>query len=271
MNYKQLAKDLSELVQEAGAQMLGSVDRQATAKTSARDLVTVADIKAQNLITKKLNQIYPDIAVVSEELTEEQQKPLYSPDFTGFVVDPIDGTYNFKRDMHESAVSIGYIEEGETRVGAVCNPYRNELFSAVKGEGVFCNGQPIHVSDQTDLDGASIAFSNSYDNDAMMRNLKRHLAICEQTGIMPWTNCPGSGVVILTHLAIGRMDIYHHNGLKPWDNAAGFLLIREAGGKILTLRGEEAPFTSPSILGGTPALVDQLLAVFNKIDQTLLK
>jgi myo-inositol-1(or 4)-monophosphatase len=270
MNYEELSLVLQDIVKQAGALMLGSRETASTEKSNAKDFVTVADIKSQNLIEKLLKEQYPDILVLSEEHPEEDRKQLFDLSFTGFVLDPIDGTYNFKRDMRESAVSIGYIEDGQPKTGVVYDPYKDELYTATIGKGAMRNGQPIHVSNQTELAGASVSTSNSYDDAAMARNLKRHLAIYEQTGIMPWTNCPGSGVLILAYVACGRFDIYHHNGLKPWDNAATFLIIREAGGKVLTLKGEEAPFTSATVLAGPPALVSKLQDVFGKIDKLLL-
>lgn len=270
MDYKQINQTITDVAKKAGAFMLGSDERDSTDKTNAKDFVTVADIKSQNIIREALQAAYPDTIILSEEDPEEARKQLFEPDFTGFVLDPIDGTYNFKRDMRESAISIGYVENGDIKTGVVCDPYKNELFSAVIGEGATRNGTPIHVSEQTGLQGASVATSNSYDDEAMARNLKRHIAIYEQTGTMPWTNCPGSGVLILAYIACGRFDIYHHNGLKPWDNAAAFLIIREAGGKVLTLTGEEAPFTSATVLAGTPQVVAELQKVFANIDQALL-
>lgn len=271
MNYNRINETLQAVVKEAGGFLLGSRDTASTDKTNAKDFVTVADIKSQNIIQEKLQKAYPDIVVLSEEHDETLRSKMYEPDFTGFVLDPIDGTYNFKRDMRESAVSIGYIEKGQPVTGVVFDPYKNEIYSATKGKGATRNGEPIHVSAQTDIAGASIATSNSYDDAAMARNLKRHLAIYEQTGVMPWTNCPGSGVLILAYVACGRFDVYHHNGLKPWDNAAAFLIIREAGGKVLTLKGEEAPFTSATVLAGPPALVDKIKdEIFVHIDVSLL-
>jgi myo-inositol-1(or 4)-monophosphatase len=232
--------------------------------------VTVADIKSQHIITEELKAAFPDIPVLSEEHDEATRAAMYEDDFTGFVIDPIDGTYNFKRDMRESAISIGYIEHGTSKVGVVFDPYKDELYDAVQGKGANRNGEPISVSGQATLEAASIATSNSYDDAAMARNLKRHLAIYEQTGIMPWTNCPGSGVLILSYVACGRFDAYHHNGLKPWDNAAAFLIIREAGGVVHTLEGHDAPFTSNTVLAGTPKVVEALEAAFTKVDPSLL-
>lgn len=269
-NYDTMLQSLQAVAREAGEFMLGAEDREHTDKTNRKDFVTVADIKSQNIIIERLSEIFPDLLVLSEEHPEQQRARMFESDFTGFVVDPIDGTYNFKRDMHESSVSIGYIEAGEPRAGVVYDPYKDEMYAAIQGGGATRNGQPIHVSAQTDLEGASVATSNSYDDAAMARNLRRHLAIYEQSGVMPWTNCPGSGVLILAYVACGRFDIYHHNGLKPWDNAAAFLIIREAGGVVHDLSGRDAPFTSSTVLAGPPQLVGVLEEIFAGIDAELL-
>lgn len=264
---------LKDIARQAGAFMLstGSAgDRDQTEKTNAKDFVTVADIKSQDIIRAALKQHYQDVIILSEEDDEATRQPMYEPDFTGYILDPIDGTYNFKRGMLESAISIGYIENGQPVAGVVYDPYKDELYEAELGKGARRNGMPIHVSGQQVLEGASIATSNSYDDEAMARNLRRHLAIYEHTGSMPWTMCPGSGVLIMTNIACGRFDAYHHNGLKPWDNAAAFLLIREAGGVVQNLTGEEASFTTNHVLVGAPAVVAALREVFNEVDQKLL-
>lgn len=271
MDYAEINQAMQKIVRLAGEYVRGAADRTSTDKTNTKDFVTVADIKSQNIIEQELHGAFPDIEVYSEEHTEEHRKKLYEPNFTGFVIDPIDGTYNFKRDMRESAVSIGYIEGGDIKTGVVYDPYKDELYSAIVGQGATRNGEAISVTSQSEIANASIATSNSYDDVAMARNLERHLAIYKQTGHMPWTSTPGSGVLIMTNIACGRFDAYHHNGLKPWDNAAAFLIVREAGGKVLTLTGEEAPYTSPTVLAGNPQIVELLQTAFANIDQSLLQ
>lgn len=172
--------------------------------------------------------------------------------------------------MKESAISIGYIEHGESIAGVIFDPYRDELYWASLDKGAYCNGLPIAVSDQGVLEAASVATSNSYDDAGMRRNLARHIAIYDTTGHMPWTSCPGSGVLIMAWVACGRIDAYHHNGLKPWDNAAAIILIREAGGEVQTLSGARAMFTDSCILSGTPKVVGLLGEVFAGIDPELL-
>lgn len=260
---------LSDIACEAASFMVGG-NTDATEKSGIKDFVTVSDIKAQNIITKRLAEKFPGVQVVSEEHTEAERQVIFSPDFSGFVIDPIDGTYNFKRDMRESAISIGYIEAGEPQYGVVFDPYRDELFAAEKGKGATRNGIPIHVSDQEVMAGASVATSNGYDDAAAVRNFKRHLSIYESTGTMPWSSCPGSVILVLVWIACGRIDALHHNGIKPWDCAASYLIVREAGGVVHDLRGSEAEFTNPLVLAGTPKIVAELERIFKTIDQTLL-
>ncbi|HEU5121985.1 MAG TPA: inositol monophosphatase family protein [Candidatus Saccharimonadales bacterium] len=253
----------------AGEFMLTSNDRTHTEKSNKKDFVTVADIKSQNILRKQLQQALPGTVILSEEDDEKTRQQMFEASFTGFILDPIDGTYNFKRDMKESAISIGYIEKGEPVAGVIFDPYRDELYEAQKGKGSFKNGERISVSSQQELASASVATSNSYDDAAMVRNLKRHLAIYDQTGRIPWTSCPGSGVLIMAWVASGRIDAYHHNGLKPWDNAAAFLLVREAGGIVTTLSGEAAPFTSSTVLMGNTRITSRLQAIFSTLPEGL--
>ncbi len=262
---------MERLAREAGEFMLGAIgnQRDSTEKTNVKDFVTVADIKSQDMIRAGLRKAFPEASILSEEDPAEARTALYEPNFTGYVLDPIDGTYNFKRDMRESAVSIGYIEGGESVAGVIFDPYRDELYVAERGGGAFRNGEPIHVSGQADLAGASIATTNSYDDAAMARNLRRHMAIYEQTGIMPWTSCPGSGVLVMAWVACGRIDAYHHNGIKPWDNAAAFVIAREAGATVLNLSGESAHFTTSTLLIGTPLMVTALQDILNRSPEDL--
>lgn len=266
-----MIEKMKQAALKAGEFMRSSTERDATEKTNVKDFVTVADIKSQDILRGELQRDFPGVTILSEEDSEEMRKAMYAADFTGFILDPIDGTYNFKRDMRESAISIGYIENGEPTAGVIYDPYRDELYEVEKGKGASKNGEAISVSGQPSLAGASIATSNSYDDKAMERNLRRHLAIYETTGIMPWMSCPGSGVLILAWVACGRIDAYHHNGLKPWDNAAGFLLVREAGGVVHDLAANsEAPFTAAAMIAGTPAVVSLLEGAFLSADQALL-
>lgn len=261
---------LEEIARKAGAYMLQG-NTEASEKSGVKDFVTVADIKSQAIIIRELEIAFPDEPILSEEHSELARKPMYEPTFTGFVVDPIDGTYNFKRGMQESAISIGHIKDGKPEYGVVYDPYKDEMFTAYVGGGAFCNGQPIHVSAQQDLVAASIATSNGYDDAAAVRNLQRQIALYDVTGIMPWTSCPGSAVLVLAWISCGRIDAIHHTGFKPWDNAVGLLLVCEAGGVVWKLGTmQAASFLDPAILAGSPKLADAMQVVFQGLEPILL-
>lgn len=270
MDYTEIQEHLVKIAREAGEYIRVATAQTTTDKTNAKDFVTEADIAVQDIIISGIEEAMPESVVLSEEHPPEKQRQLNQLDFTGFIIDPIDGTYNFKHDMGESGVSIGYIENGEPVLGVIYNPYKDEMYTAIKGHGAFCNNQPIHVAPTETLDSANVTTDNSYEDAVMARTLKRHLAIYEQSGTMPWTGMHGSAVLAFANIAHGRVDIYHHSSLKPWDNAAGFLLVREAGGVVWTLRGKEAKFTDTGILAGTPKVAAILRDVFAKIDPELL-
>lgn len=262
-NHQTIIDGMKHAVKIAAHELLGEADKSTTTKLNAKDVVTVSDIKAQDTIRRILLERFPDVTVLSEEDDEASRAKMYEEDFAGFVIDPIDGTYNFVRDMQESAISIGYISEGQPQAGVVYDPYKDELFHAVVGNGAFKNDEMLKIEQAKELAGASIVTSNSYDGEAMARNLKRQLLIYETTGIMPWVSCPGSGVLIMCWVACGRFDVYHHNGLKPWDNAAAFLVVQESGGRIQSLDGAPVRFTDASVVLGVPSLVDELAEVFH--------
>jgi myo-inositol-1(or 4)-monophosphatase len=262
---------MASAAKQAGAFLLTAQDyRASTQKSGIKDFVTAADLRSQEIIRELLSQHLPKALILSEEDQEIDRQALYRPDFSGFIIDPIDGTYNFKHDLTEYCVSVGEIEQGIPVRGVIYDPSRNELYVAEKGQGVTCNQQPIRVSDQSNLGGASVATSNSYDDEAAMRNLRRHLAIFEQTHSMPWTGCPGSAVLAMAWIASGRIDAYHHNSFKPWDNAAAFVILQEAGAVISKLNGEVATFTDSALLIGNPPITNELQKVFDTLPPELL-
>ncbi len=229
-------------------------------KSTAGDLVTAADLASEKIITQTIKAGFPDDVVISEETKEGQE--LLVPDklgqLTGWVIDPIDGTNNFKKGMAYSGISIGYIENGQSTIGAVYDPYRKELYIAEKGKGATRNGQPIHVSDKTVFDaGTRVCTSNSYEGGTQA-NIDRFTKLGHV-----WVDVLGSAVLIMTDVACGRLDLYHHNGLKPWDNAAAFLIAKEAGAKTTNLQGQPTTWLTSEVIMGNPRLVDEFVARTN--------
>ncbi|MDQ2972896.1 MAG: inositol monophosphatase [bacterium] len=226
-------------------------------KSTAGDLVTAADLGSERVITAIIKANFPDDIIISEETSEGQEllDESHLPSLRAWVLDPIDGTNNFKKGMAYSGISIGYIDKGVIVLGAVYDPYKRELYLAAKGQGATRNGEPIHVAEKSTFDaGTRVCTSNSYEGGTQA-NLARY----EKLGHV-WVDVLGSAVLIMTDVASGRLDLYHHNGLKPWDNAAAFLIAEEAGAKITNLLGRPTNWLTSEVVVGNPSLVDEFIA-----------
>ena len=228
-----------------------------TVKSTIGDFVTDADVESEKIIQQIIQISYPKDVILSEETTDSHY--LLNPEnlstLTGWVIDPIDGTNNYKKGMSYYAISVAYIEKGKPLLGVVYDPYRRELYVAVAGRGVTRNDQPISVSEKAVFDSAArVCTSNSYEGGTQA-NLERYSKLGHV-----WVDVLGSAVLIMTDIASGRLDLYHHNGLKPWDNAATFLIAQEAGAKITDLSGKPTNWLTKEVVIGNPKLVDEFIA-----------
>ena len=244
---KQAAKAAGDFIKSAHPQE-GSA-----AKEGRLNFVTTADLESEKIIIDHIKRKYPYDSILSEETNSNLENPLSVPHL--WVIDPIDGTNNFRRQRDYSAVSIGYVENGEMLSGVIYNPFRDELFTTEKDKGAFLNGNSIHIAAETDLTKTEIATDNWYDPEGTRQNLELILKLKK----IPFMFMKGSAVLLLAEIACGRMDLYVHNFLKPWDNAAGFLLVREAGGVIKDLKGNDISFLSPQAVAGNVTLVEQFI------------
>ncbi len=240
----------------AGKEMLGHdpANLRTEIKSTAGDFVTAADLACEKAIIDTIHATFPDDLVISEETAagHENLNESALDKLTGWVVDPIDGTNNFKRGMAYSCVSIGYIEQGVVVLAGVLDPYRDALYLAEPGGGATCNDISIHVSHKPVFDpDTRVATGNSYDAGGTQANLSRY----DKLGHV-WVDVMGSAALMMLDVATGRLDLYHHNSLKPWDNAAGFLIAREAGAKIVDLHGQPVSWLTCEVVIGNPELVD---------------
>ena len=203
------------------------------AKEGHFNFVTDADVAVQDFLRRELLRLLPHARFFAEE---QENDPL--TDCDTFVVDPIDGTLNFMRRRNASAVSVALLRGKRPVLAAACNPYADELFTAERGRGAFLNGQPIHVS-QTPFETALVSFGTSpYDADLAGRTLRAAQAFLLCAGDLRRT---GSAVIDLCDVACGRSDVFFELCLRPWDVAAGALLVEEAGGRFFSL-GHDAPY-----------------------------
>ncbi|MBD5469635.1 MAG: inositol monophosphatase [Lachnospiraceae bacterium] len=234
MTEEQLLKEIVNAVRVCGAIILNA-DRTKTGideKAGHANFVTTYDKKVQSELQTKLLAILPEAVFVGEE--EDVHASV--KDGYAFIVDPIDGTTNFIKDYHASAISVGLAKDGERYMGVVYNPYLDEVFTAVKGQGAFLNGEPIHVSDQL-LENGIVIFGTAtyYDEfakatfDMAYEYFRKALDVRRS----------GSAALDLCNVAAGRAELFFELRLCPWDYAAGSLIVEEAGGVVTKIDGGE--------------------------------
>ncbi|EWH09982.1 inositol-1-monophosphatase [Catenovulum agarivorans DS-2] len=213
------------------------------------DFVTNIDKEAEKAIIGTILQSYPDHSFIGEEGGHQAGK---NPDYC-WVIDPLDGTTNFARGVPHFAVSIALRVKGKTEVAVVYDPIRDELFSAVRGSGAQLNGYRIRVQNKKELAGTLLAtgfpFKAKHLYDAYMATFT---ALFKAGGDV---RRAGAAALDLAYLAAGRLDVFWELGLKPWDTAAGDLLVREAGGMVSDLTGGHGYFDSGNIVAANPKLL----------------
>lgn len=224
---------IEDIARKAGAMMLAARDAAIHQKEGHYNFVTDADVSIQNFLQNELLHLLPQSRFFAEE---QENEPLTTA--PTFVVDPIDGTLNFMRHRNLSVVSIALLENKQPQIGVIYNPYADEMFTAEAGKGAYLNGQPIHVSD-TPFEQAMITFGTSpYDADLAEKSLRAATLFLKEAGDLRRT---GSAAFDLCDVACGRTDVFFELRLRPWDVAAGSLLVREAGGQFYSL-GHDAPY-----------------------------
>lgn len=195
-------------------------------KNSYWDLVTEADLASEKHILKKLSEKFKDHEILSEEAGLSQQKNSH---FQWFI-DPLDGTTNFTHQYPMISVSMGLLINGIPTVGVIYNPVMNELFLGLKDKVATLNGKDLKVSSVSTLDKSLLATGFAYDRHKTEdRNYKEFCHITQNT---QGVRRGGSAALDLAYVAAGRLDGYWERGLKPWDIAAGIVLVREAGGNV---------------------------------------
>jgi myo-inositol-1(or 4)-monophosphatase len=215
---------------------------------SLTDFVSDVDTGAERIIRHALIHGYHDALIVGEELSPNTAT---NADIS-FIVDPLDGTTNFLHGFAEYAVSIAAALRGEVVAGVIIAIPTNEHFTATLGGGAFRNGEPISVSSIDEPSRALIGTGFPFGAGAPLDLYLRHFA-----AVAPHTSGmrrPGSAALDLVHVACGQFDAFWELTLKPWDFAAGMLLVREAGGIVTTVSGGDVPLTNSSLLAGNPAM-----------------
>lgn len=226
---------------------------QISSKSSARDLVTEADVESERLLVSRLRELCPDHAIEAEEEVRDAQT---SDDQPRWFLDPLDGTVNFVHGLPAFAVSMGLFVGMEPKLAVVHLPRLGETFSAIAGGGARLNGEPIQVSAVSDLSDAILATGFPYRRNELehsnLENFNRFFYDVRGMRRM------GSAAIDLAFVAAGRLDGYWELHLSPHDVAGGALLVREAGGLVSDADGGEDWLRGGHIVAAGPALHERV-------------
>ena len=242
--------ELAERAARAAGEVLmtyyGRAPEGLASKTSATDPVSDADREAERIIRELLTAERPDDGLVGEEGSR-----VHGERGRRWIVDPLDGTVNFLYGLRAWGVSIALEDEEGLAVGVVFNPVSGECFAAERGQGATMSGRPIHVTDCRSLDRAMVATGFSYEAE---RRAEQAQLLVQLLPRIRDLRRAGAAALDLAYVACGRVDAYYERGLQRWDEAAGLLLVREAGGVTAELEGEPHGV----VAAGTQELLEEL-------------
>jgi len=215
------------------------------------DFVTEVDRQAEYIIIQTIKNAYPNHAFLAEESGKSGDSEYV------WIIDPLDGTTNFLHGFPHFAVSIALQHKGRLDQAVIYDPVKQELFTASKGKGAQLNSKKIRVSPQKAIDGALLGtgfpFKEEHDMDRFINNFKSFFP--KAAGIRR----AGAASLDLAYVASGRLDAFWEYDLKPWDIAAGVLLIQEAGGLVSDMQGDNNHLETGNIVTGNPKIFKEML------------
>ncbi len=249
-----------EAVLSAGSFIRETFGRELTGQVEEKnrnDFVTQTDRLSEQMITRTLKDAFPETGILGEEFARSGDENEY------WVIDPLDGTTNFIHGYPSIGISVALVRERDVVLGVVYDPLREELFEAIKGDGAFCNGESIRVSAAAGLSqaliGTGFPFKAEGFLDIYLESFRQLLPACQ--GVRR----AGAAVLDLSHVAAGRLDGFWELHLKPWDMAAGALIIREAGGVVSDFFGQDRFLSRGNIVAGNPAVYREILEITSRV------
>lgn len=253
INYEDLLSEIERLMKEA-SKIFFDLDPENNFEIKGRnDFVTEVDFKVQEVLEGQLLKLIEGSNLLAEEKDKSSAE---IRDYT-WVLDPVDGTSNLVHGFQHSVISLALIEKSEIVIGAVYDPYRNEFFSAIKAKGAKLNGKVIRVSDKEELANSLIGVGTGGgrlgrvdETFEMMRYIYENTNGIRRIG---------SAALEMCYSACGRYDAFIEDDLNLWDYAGGTLIVREAGGQVINMHGEEVKTERRGgIISGSKKIVDEL-------------
>lgn len=264
-NYPEITERFSErgrLAIEAalagGAAVLANSSRNASAKEDGdHNYLTAGDMASEKAVIDAIRARFPDDQILSEESFSQLADPQEADHL--WIIDPIDGTFNYSRGVDYIGVSVGYAEKGMVKAGAIFNPFSGELFFAEEGQGAYKNGERIHVSGAVELETAVVDTDLPSDRNARQINL----SIISNLNL--YSHIRGSLVLNGARVAAGSSDLYFVSKFGgPWDIAAATAIMQEAGGVMFDLDGNDltnkkGSFLAKNVVYGNRELVERFI------------
>ncbi|HAT7071847.1 TPA: inositol monophosphatase [Legionella pneumophila] len=234
------------------------IDRLKITPKNSHEYFSEVDIKAEQVIINTIHKAYPEHGILAEESGIQQ-----SDSDTVWIIDPLDGTSNYLHGFPFYSVSIALKIKNRLEHGVIYDPLRHECFAASRGRGARLNDRRIRVSKQTQLN-ASLLGTGFHFRDATLA--QRYLPTFEALiGKCAGVRRTGSAALDLAYVASGRLDGFWEFGLRPWDIAAGALMVREAGGLISDVQGGEDFLKYGDVVAGTPKVFKSLLQTISPV------
>ncbi len=251
---------ICEAEREAAALIMQANHVISERKSSGRDVVTEYDRRVQELLVSRFSAAVEGARFFCEE--NDKQDDLNAEHV--FIIDPIDGTMNFVQQFNHSCISVAYMSRGQLRAAAVYNPYVDEMFTALYGQGAKLNGREIHVSDAP-LSGSVVCCGTApYNTELADKGFK----LMKETFLKSLDiRRQGSAALDLCSAASGRAGLYFELSTSLWDYAAGLLIVQEAGGLCLDCEGGAMPLdgSKSGVCAGSPAAVKEFLEIAKNI------
>ena len=243
----------SQAAEEAGNILMEHVneERELKYKEGRANIVTDVDILAEKRIIALIQNEYPGHNILSEETSAITNDSEYT-----WVIDPLDGTNNYVHGIPFYCVAIALTDSSDVLQGVIYDPWRSELFAAQKGGRAWLNSEPISVSERISLEGCFVGCDMGYDDQAGAGILD---GVRDSWPQICGVRIMGSAALGLAYVACGRLDLYVHPYLYPWDLASGILLVKEAGGKVTNWQDVPATTYDRQVLAGNEKLHHQFL------------
>lgn len=215
---------------------------------SRQDILTIADVEVEKLIKKEIGKHFPEHGILAEESGRKRGNDYL------WVIDPIDGTVNYAAGISFFSISIGLTHKEKPILGVVYDPFHQEFIYAEKGRGAFLNGKRVKIGDETDLINCVVETDLGHKRSLLVaRRVKALVPVTRAVRLF------GSASLGLSYVALNRAQAYVHNDIQPWDVAAAYIVIKEAGGEVLNFEGKLWQLYDRTVVASNKHLVREFL------------